>query len=74
VGRGPGERGVWVLGGGCDGDVEAEGLELAEVGADLAVVVALAGVPVGAEVAEPGRGVSEEVPRETRTARATRRQ
>jgi hypothetical protein len=35
---------------------------LAEVGADPAVAVALALVPVGAEVAEPGRGAGDEVP------------
>ena len=35
----------------------AERLELAEVGADLAVAVGFALVPAGAEVAEPGAGV-----------------
>jgi hypothetical protein len=35
-------------------DVEAEGLELADVGADLAVAVGLSVVPAGAEVGEPG--------------------
>jgi hypothetical protein len=51
------------LGGrGVDGYLEAESLELAEVGADLAVAVAVAVVPVSAEVAEAGRGVVEEVP------------
>ncbi len=54
--------GVWGLGGGGDGDVEAEGPELAEVGADLAVAVGPGVVPAGAEVGEPGRGVGEEVP------------
>jgi hypothetical protein len=43
--------GVLGLGGGGEGDVEAEGLELAQVGADLAVAVALAVVPVGADAA-----------------------
>src|SRR6266478_2185156 len=65
--RRPGRR-AWSAGsgalgcGGGDGHFEAEGLELAEVGADLAVAVALALVPVGAEVGEPGRGVGEQVP------------
>jgi hypothetical protein len=46
------------LGGGFgELDVEAEGLELAEVGADLAVAAGLAFVPAGAEVGEPGGGV-----------------
>jgi hypothetical protein len=54
--------GGWVLGGGGDGDVEAEGLELAEVGLDLAVAVGFAVVPVGAEVGVSGFGVAEEVP------------
>ena len=54
--------GFRVLGGRGDGDVEAEGLELAEVGADLAVAVGLAIVPAGAEVAEPGAGVGQQVP------------
>jgi hypothetical protein len=54
--------GGWVLGGRGYGDVEVEGLELAEVGADLAVAVGLAFVPVGAEVGEPCFGVGEQVP------------
>ena len=59
--------GVWGLGGGGgDGDLDAEGAELAEVGLDLAVAVALAGVPVGAEVGEPGGGVGQEVQMMTR--------
>jgi hypothetical protein len=45
-----------------DGDVEAEGLELAEVAADPAVAAGLLVVPAGAEVVEPGRGVGQEVP------------
>ena len=61
MGCGPGQR-VLVLGGGGDGDIEAEGLELAEVGTDLAVAVSLAPVPAGAEVAEPGRRVGQQVP------------
>jgi hypothetical protein len=54
--------GVWVLGGRGDGDVEAEGLEAAEVGAGLAVAVGFALVPVGAEVGVSGPGVAEQVP------------
>ena len=55
--------GVWGLGGGGgDSDVEAEGLELAEVGADLAVAVGLALLPSGAEVVVAGGGVVQEVP------------
>jgi hypothetical protein len=61
VGNGPGQR-VWVLGGWGDGDVEAEGLELAEVGADLAVAVGFAMVPAGSEVGEPGFGAGEQMP------------
>jgi hypothetical protein len=38
-------------------DVKAEGLELADVGLDLAVAAGLAFVPAGAEVGEPGGGV-----------------
>jgi hypothetical protein len=61
-----GER-AWSAGlglGGClgDGDVEAEGLELAEAGADLAVAVGCALVPVGAEAGEPGVGAGRQVP------------
>ena len=37
-------------------------MELAEVGADLAVAVGFAVVPAGAEVGEPGFGVGEQVP------------
>jgi hypothetical protein len=43
-------------GGGVDGHVDAEGSELAEVAADLAVAACLLVVPAGAEVGEPGRG------------------
>jgi hypothetical protein len=62
VGCGPGQRGLGL--GDClgEGDVETEGLEVAEVGADLAVAVGLALVPPGAEVAEPGAGVGQQVP------------
>src|SRR6266704_4160898 len=44
----------------CDG--EAEGLQAAEVGADLLVPGDVAGVPVRAEVAVAGGGVVEQVP------------
>ena len=49
--------------GGClgDGDVDAKGLDLAEVSADLAVAVGCALVPVGAEVGESGFGAGEQV-------------
>jgi hypothetical protein len=51
------------LGGrGVDGHVEAEGLELAEVGTDLALTACLLVVPAGPEVGEPGGGVGEELP------------
>jgi len=50
------------LGRGGDGDLESEGVELAEVGADLTVAVGFAVVPVGAEVGEPGFGAGEQVP------------
>ena len=50
------------LGGvGVDGHVDAEGFELAEVAADLAVAAGLLVVPAGAEVGEPGLGVGQEV-------------
>jgi hypothetical protein len=49
-------------GGGVDGHVKAEGLELAEVVADLAVAAGLLVVPAGSEVSAPGRWVGEEVP------------
>ena len=55
MGNGPGQRGLGLGDGWSDGDVEAEGPELAEVGADLAVAVGFAFVPVGSEVGEPGR-------------------
>jgi hypothetical protein len=54
--------GLWLGGRVADGDFEAEGLELVEVAADLAVAVAVEFVPVGAEVGEAGFGVVEEVP------------
>jgi hypothetical protein len=43
-------------GGGVDGHVDAEGPELAEVGADLAVAACLLVVPAGAEVGAWLRG------------------
>jgi hypothetical protein len=51
-----------VLGGGGEGDVVAEGLEVLDVVAGGAVAVDLPGVPVGAEVGVAGAGVGEEVP------------
>src|SRR5690242_5935147 len=50
------------LGGGGYGDLEPEGLELAEAGADFAVAVCFAVVPAGAEVGEPGSGIGEQMP------------
>src|SRR6202035_1315599 len=44
------------------GDVEAEGLDLADVVAEFAVGVGAGLVVAGAEVGEPGGGVSEQVP------------
>jgi len=54
-GNGLGQGWGLVLGG-ClaEFDGEAEGLELADVGADLAVAVGLAVVPAGSEVGEAG--------------------
>ena len=45
-----------------DGDGQAEGLQAAEVGADLLIPVGVAGVEVRAEVAVGGRRVGEQVP------------
>ena len=52
---------LW-LGGGVDGHVEAEGLELAEVGTDLALTACLLVVPAGPEIGEPRGGIGEEMP------------
>ena len=49
------------LGGFLDGDGEAEGLQLADVVADLAVAADAVVVVAGSEVAEPGGGVGEQV-------------
>src|SRR6266496_3313760 len=54
-----GSGGVFVVG---DGDGQAEGLQAAEVVADLLVPVDMGGVPVRAEVAVAGGGVGEQVP------------
>jgi hypothetical protein len=54
---GPGRR-VGVLGGWGDGDVQSEGLELEEVGVNLAVAVGLAGVPACTEVAARAASIS----------------
>ena len=51
-----------IIGGRVDGHVQAEGLELAEVGADLALAAGLFVVPAGPEVSEPGGGVREKMP------------
>jgi len=56
LGNGPGRRDSGLCGGG-DGDVDSEDLKPAEVGANLAVAVSLAFVPVGAEVGEPASGL-----------------
>src|ERR1700679_963509 len=62
MGCGPGGRGFGFLGGGGDGDLVAEGLQAAEVGAGFAVAVGLPLVPVESEVGEPGLGVAQQVP------------
>jgi hypothetical protein len=54
-------RAVWLCGLG-NGDGEAEGLELADVVAELAVGVEVVLVVAGAQVDEPGCGVGEQVP------------
>ena len=46
---------------GCGRDVQAEGLELADVVADLALPVDVGVVVAGSQVAEPGFGVGEQV-------------
>ena len=55
-------RGCIGLGGLGQGDVEAEGLDLADVVAELAVSVEAGQMVAGAEVGEPGGGVGEQVP------------
>ena len=61
LGCGPGRRRSLSLSRSrVDGDVEAEGLELAEVAADPAVAAGLLVVPAGAQVVEPGRGVGQQ--------------
>jgi hypothetical protein len=50
------------LGGLGDGDGAAEGLELADVVADFALLVDAAGVVAAAEVVVAGGGVGEQVP------------
>jgi hypothetical protein len=45
-----------------EGDGESEGFELADVAAGLAAGVGAAGVVAGAEIAEPGGGIGEELP------------
>jgi len=58
---GPG-RGGYGSGRRSDGDGQAERLELADVVADLLVLVGAAGVVVGAEVGIAGLRVVEQVP------------
>jgi len=70
LGNGPGRRDSGLCGGG-DGDVDSEDLELAEVGANLAVAVSLAFVPVGAEVGEPASGLASRCQMMIRMERAT---
>src|SRR5512142_1812860 len=53
---------AWWSGGLGEGDGVAEGFELADVVAGLAVVVDAAGVVAGAEVVVAGGGVGEQVP------------
>ena len=40
------------------GDLQADGLELAEVGAELAVAVGFSLVPAGSGIGEPGGGTA----------------
>src|SRR5690348_13744818 len=60
--RGGAAFGVVGLGGGFEGDLVAEGLELAEVGAHLAAVADVGVVEVRAEVVVAGLGVGQQVP------------
>src|SRR6266508_2118253 len=61
---------AWVVGCGCvgglcgggEGDVVAERFDLADVVADLALLVDAAGVVVRAEIAERGAGVGQQMP------------
>jgi hypothetical protein len=55
-------QGVWVSGGGFEGDPVAEGLELTDVVTHLAVEVDPGVVVAGSEVAELGVVVVEQVP------------
>ena len=59
VGPGQGRYGLRGFG---DGDSEAEGLDLPDVVLDLAVDIDAGLVVAGAEVCEPGLGVTEQVP------------
>ena len=52
----------WLLGGWCEGDLVAEGLELVDEVAGFAVFVEVLVVVVGAEVVEATAGIIEEVP------------
>ena len=58
-----GGRSGWPGSGGVgEGDGVAQCLELSDVAAGLAVLIDAAGVVAGAELAEPGGGVGEQVP------------
>src|SRR5512132_4286353 len=59
---GEGSRGCCWSGGGLEGDLVAERLELVHQVAGLAVAVDAAGVVVGAEVVETGGGIGQQVP------------
>ena len=54
--------GQYRSGGAADGHVEPEGLDLADVVAELTVGVGAGGVVAGAEVGVAGGGVGEQVP------------
>jgi hypothetical protein len=62
LGCGPGQGWFCLSGGWGDGDVKAEGPQLAQVGADLAVAVGVVVVPAGAQVGEPDIGISQQMP------------
>jgi hypothetical protein len=63
-GRGGSAVACWCLGCGFPGDLDgvAEGFQVGEVAAGLALAVGLALVPVGAEVVVAGLGDAQEVP------------
>ena len=59
---GRGEAVQWVLGGGFEGDLVAEGFELADVGLCAALGVGAFVVEVRAQIGEVGLGVGQEMP------------